>query len=344
MAGSNDHIQADILYGINPDLKVHENTMRQLYNAKGLYSRADIEDAKYNKFSRFGRIIDADGRLNDTRQYLFFVKPDLHICQPGSDGTKINAQLANSDYFQDLVARYPQVVRELQYSASASNSVFSNLLSFGVNSNLDMPGMDADTMDTPSTMYGVHYDYLMDTESSNYNPTFSLEFVDSRELELYHFFKAYAEYHIIKKTGAVTPPSKAYLQYRRLHNTMGVYKFLVDEDMETIIYYAYYWGVIPTSVPREAFSDSSFSDGLTFSINFKAAFVDDSKPTILKEFNNKMSKLVSQGKYSPIYVNAQTDDGYEGINGTLPIGAQVVQANSGRSSGRSVFKLLWYEK
>ena len=53
MAGSNDHIQADILYGINPDLKAHENTMRQLYNAKGLYSRADIEDAKYNRFSRF---------------------------------------------------------------------------------------------------------------------------------------------------------------------------------------------------------------------------------------------------------------------------------------------------
>ena len=54
-----------------------------------------------------------------------------------------------------------------------------------------------------------------------------------------------------------------------IHDQFSIYKFIVDEDMETIIYWGKYYGVYPTSLPRDAFSNSNFQDGLTFSINFK---------------------------------------------------------------------------
>ena len=283
------------------------NLQDKMFNSVGLYSSEQINKAKYNSYSRFGRVLDPHNKLNDTREYLFFVKPDLHICYnenstdvySGTDiknlgneinGLKLNPQLQDNIYFSWLLAKRPDVVKQLQHSIA--KNPFSTLLSFTVSNNLDLPSVDSTTLDTPNTIFGSNIEYLKDSETSDENPSFSLEFMDSKKLEVYHFFKAYSEYHKVRKSGMVTPPSTNYYKYKRLHNTMGVFKFLVDEDMETIRYYAYYWGVFPTNVPREAFSDPNFENGLTFTINFKAAFVEDSDPRILVHFNNLMKKVV----------------------------------------------------
>lgn len=324
---------------IQSDLYV-DNSM---FNSVGIYSKEDIEKAKYNYFSRFGRIINPYGRLNNTTEYLFFVKPDLHIVEPGNGNLILNPQLSGNNYLRDFVAKYPDVVRQLQYSAPDSNkTMFANLLSFGVNSSLDIPSIEATTMDTPSNMYGLSYEYLDSGTTSDYNPTFSLEFVDTKELELYHFFKAYAEYHKERKSGLVTPPYRNYTFKKRLHNVMGIYKFLVDEDMETIIYWAYVWGAYPTSVPREAFSDPVFQDGLTFSVNFKGAVIDDMNPGILAEFNQKMAPVIAGRNRLPI-LSSKYYDGNESvfIDGRLPVGAKVVEDVTGRN-GRPKYKLHWY--
>ena len=100
---------------------------------------------------------------------------------------------------------------------------------------------------------------------------------------------------------------------------MGVYKFIVAEDMETIIYYAYLWGLFPTSCPREAFSDPNFSDGLTFSVNFEAAFIEDMNPTILYQFNKLMLngalKGVNKDKWLPVIKQNRKSDIISGISG-----------------------------
>lgn len=301
-----------------------------IFNSAGLYSRQQIEDGRFNKYPRYARIIDPYGRLNDTRELLFFVKPDLHILKVPNEGVyqiggmenedsytangmTLNPQLDGNAYFMDLIDRHPQVINELQYSASTNinNDPFSHLLSFSVTSNLDLPSSESTTIETASTMFGTHLEYLKDSEASDENPSFSLEFQDTKYLDVYHFFKAYAEYHNARKSGLVTPPSMDYYKYRKLHNTMGIYKFLLSEDMETIIYYAYFWGVFPTSVPREAFSEPTFPDGLTFSISFKAAFMEDMNPNILWQFNKLMRPLVSDpNDFLPvIYQNRTVDTG-----------------------------------
>ena len=297
-------------------LKPQDILKDKYLNAYGLYSKADIEEARYSKYGRFGRVLDPYSRLNDTREHLFFVKPDLHICSTGTDlengygdgetikanGLTLNPQLNNNAYFRDLIERYPDVVKELQNSAGSNNKdPFSHLLSFTVNSNLDLPGSDASTLDTSNTIFGTNLEYLKDAEISDENPSFSLEFVDTKRLEVYQYFKAYSMYHIARKSGIVTPPHMDYIRYKRLHNVMGIFKFLIAEDGETIVHYSYFWGVFPTSVPREAFSNQEFNDGLTFSISFKAAFFEDSDPRILDHFNHLMLPLISDpNAYLPI--------------------------------------------
>lgn len=308
----------------------------------GIYTKEEINRAKYNNFSRFGRVLDGPGRLSNTSEYLFFVKPDLHIVEPGNQQMILNPELASNDYFIDLVRRYPEVVRELQKSAPGNNGSFGHLLSFCVNSSLDLPGIEAGTMDGPANMFGTSIEYLGDAEDSDKAPTFSLEFIDSKDLEVYHFFKAYQEYQIARKMGVVTPPERGkYTFKRKLHNVMGCYKFLVGEDMETIIYWAYFWGVMPLSAPREAFSDPNFPDGNTFSVNFKAGFVDDSKPILLQEFNRKMEPIVKGKSKIPIHeLNPDGSPNHMGtISGILPSGAYIRQTTG---PGRPKYKLEWY--
>lgn len=290
-----------------------------LFNSVGLYSKQDIEDLKFRKYSRFGKPLDFYGKMNECREYLFFVKPDLHLAIPDASSSTLdrdvykingfnrvgstrfreltmNPQLNTFPYFRYLFETHENVVKELQYSASkiGDKDPFSHLLSFACTSNLDLPGQDAQMMDTPMTPFGTSYKYLRDSEASEEAITFDLEFLDDKDLNVYNFFKAYAEYHIARKSGLITPPDSSYYKYKRLHNTMGIYKFLVAEDSETIIYWAYFWGVTPTSAPRGAFSNpSSFKEeGLSFSVSFEAAFMEDMNPVILKNFNHLQAEAM----------------------------------------------------
>ena len=293
--------------------------------ARGLYDKETINRAKYKNFSRFGRIIDPYGRLNNTREYLFFTKPDLHIADPKSSTLKLNPQLSGNGYMNDLVRLYPDVVRELQSSVSLSDDPFSHLLSFGVNSNLDLPSIEASTIDTSATAFGTSMEYITNAENSDEQISFSLEFVDSKELEIYNFFKGYQEYHIARKSGTVTPPTQAYTDKKILHNVMGIYKFLVDEDMETLIHYSYIW------------------------VSFKAGFVSDLDPIILREFNMKTKNVCSRHSFIPIHEmitntsGSKIGDPMGTVDGRLPVSAKIYESGSKHGhNGRSKYKIAWF--
>lgn len=337
---TNKYAKESMLYGANENipknLRADNMVGDDLMNSVGLYSKQDIRNARFTRFSRFGRVLDPYGRVNPGREYLFFVKPDLHICIPtggsdvynysgtstsgayvGTDGLRLNPQLDKYPYFRDLIDTHPNVVRELQYSVS-NGDPFGHLLSFSVASSLQLDSSNSRTLDNPSTMYGATYNYLMDSAGSDQGyEGISLEFIDNKELDVYHFFKAYSEYHIARKSGLVTPPHTDYYTYKRLHNTMGVYKFIVAEDMETILYYAYLWGLYPTSCPREAFSDPNFTEGLTFTVNFEAAFIEDMNPMILYQFNKLMMngalKGVNKNNWLPVVKQNRKPYYYRGV-------------------------------
>jgi len=194
-----------ILFGRNSTIpKYDKNGNRMdfsddLLNSAGIYSKKDINNARFTRFSRFGRVLDPYGKLNPGREYLFFVKPDLHICVPankplddtiykiggfskstpytGPNGMRLNPQLSNNPYFKDLIDTHPDVIKDLQVSADPNNDPFSRLLSFTVSSNLTLGSSDTSTMDNPATIFGTNYKYIQDSEASDEAFGFSLEFL-----------------------------------------------------------------------------------------------------------------------------------------------------------------------
>lgn len=289
--------------------------LQSTFRSYNFYERSGID--WYDRFSRWGCIDPYNGFTN-TKEYLFFIKPDLHICEPGT--MTLNPELVNQPYFVELLARYPDIVRSLQFSTStrqsSSANVFIPVLTNALKNNMDLPGISASTIDTASNIYGTSINYRKDGLGSDEKHTFSLEFEDTKYLEIYHFFKAYEEYHRLKSMGLITPPNTrnaavssssgiAYTNYhamRELHDQMAIYKFILDEDYETIIFVAAVYGVFPTSVPRDTFSDVKPDGGLRYTIQFEGQFVDDSNPMILQNFNRIIvENMQVPEKELPIY-------------------------------------------
>ncbi len=262
----------------------------------GLYERNDID--LFNRYYRFG-IMNPYESVSTTKEYLFFTKPDLNIFithtedvdkDSGVSLGQLNPNLSNIPFWRELVDNNIDIVRCLEDSYTKSQVMpnrFNYLLTNSCISNLSIPGLDAETIDTPNNDFGVGYSYRGSSEASNDNYEFDLEFKDNMFLDTYLYFKAYEEYETLKTHGLIAP-ALVYIQDKIIHDQFSIYKFLVGEDGETIIYYCKFFGVMPKSLPRDVFSSATFDNGLSYSISFKAAFFDDKDPQIIADFNSVM--------------------------------------------------------
>ena len=291
----------------------------------------------FNKRYRFG-FIDPYRTVSTVREYLFFTKPDLNIYKQddaGRPSSILNEYLKTRSYWTELASMHNDVIRELELSLDTSNP-FNNLLGNTVINTLEIPSTEAEMIDTPANMYGVSYTYRGSSEASDNNPTFSLEFRDTKYLPVYHFFKAYDDYETIKHHGHL-PPCVKYRRDRILYDQYSIYKFLVGDDGETILYYGKFYGVKSKSVPRDVFSNTDYSNGLSYSIDFGAAFYDDMKPFILAEFNNLYAPAWEAAKYEYNVHNIILDM----PDNRAAKAARVYRVRSNQAPGGFVYKLKW---
>lgn len=256
----------------------------------------------YDRLARFS-VLDPYNKFTYGREYLFFTKPDCHIVEPNT--MTLNPVLAGDPFFIDLLNRFPAVINQLQSSAGstsyteyAAKSPFMNLLCNSKTSTLELPGMSAGTMDGPTNMWGGTNTYRKDAWVSDENIEFSIEFEDTKNLDIYNLLKAYEMYHRYKMAGYIYPPNLAgaktnsdgvyydtYTAKKELHDVFGIYKIIVDDDYTTILYAAYVYGAYFVNVPRDAFNSvNGVVEGMKYTIDFKAFGVSDD-PTILAQFN-----------------------------------------------------------
>ena len=107
--------------------------------------------------------------------------------------------------------------------------------------------------------------------------------------------------------------------------------------MEIIVYYGKMYGVTPKSLPRDVFSSTNFDNGISYSIDFKAAFYEDMKPDILADFNKLSINLYKAQKYQITPYNSVLDHA-----DTRPAkAAYVVKESSNISPTGYVYKLKW---
>lgn len=329
--------------------------MNDILWANGLYNRQDLQ--WYKKFNRFGAL-DPYNALSGVREYLFFTKPDLHIVQ--SHTNTLNTELKNQPYFSELLNRYPDVVTQLQRSNGITNGdtgPFMTILSNSVKNTLELPGITSTTIDTPATIYGTSYNYRGWGYNSDEKIDFSLEFEDSKYLEIYNLVKAYEEYERLKKLGLVSPPDidsastdkvkrvNYYTRNKILHDQFSIYKFLVEDDGETIFYFAKLWGVFFKNVPRDSFSDVKVEGGLRYAIEFEAAFVDDMNPTIILDFAYLVNSYRTRAGAQELPIYNSSKRMIDGSWASMPYVVKVPITNdktwNGPSNMQYRYKLKW---
>lgn len=292
ISGMDDGGKSEEIKNIVPSSDNVNNTSDLLYksilHSHNIYEKNEID--LINKTYRFG-VFNQHSVATTTKEFLFFTLPDLSIFKrndPQDGGNVISGQLNNAlneyPYWREMSTYRSRLLKLLQSSAIENGDPFNHLLQNQVISNLEIPGLNAEVVDTPVNMYGVGFSYRGSSEASNDSFEFSLEFKDTKWLDVYQFFKAYEEYETLKHHGVVAP-YKQYIVDKVIHDQFSIYKFLVDEDMETLLYWAKFYGVMPKSVPREVFSNATFDNGISYSVEFKAAFFEDMTPEIIGDFN-----------------------------------------------------------
>lgn len=261
-------------------LSFNDNILENSLNNAGFFK--NLRQNIFNKFNMFG-FYDTEDRLGKTFEYVFFTKPDLFVdC----------SSLANCIEFQSARQTNPEVINELCLSRG-SYRPFSALLYNYRKSNLELPDLEAGEMETGTNMWGQNTFYRRSSTSSNKDFNFTLQFNDNKYLDVYTYFKLYDKYEEWKAYGNIDlTENSRYLNYiwnKILHNQTAIYKFIVGEDGSEIIYYAKLYGVYPKNVPSSVFGDLSEEGNLSFSINFKANFMEDMNPLIIKDFNTLSS-------------------------------------------------------
>lgn len=275
--------------------------INNLLMANAIYDRYSMNWDR--KFSRFG-VIDPHNALTATREYVFITKPDL--CLVNSNGT-IHSLIQNIPFFMDAVANYGNVIKQLQYSYSFSDGPFMAMLSNSLSSTLDLPGLSADMIDTSSNIMGTKISYRGTSYKSDEDFDFNLEFEDTRHLDIYMLFKIWDEYEKLKWSGRLAfnnEHSQRWVNYivnKVLHDQVSMYKFVVDQDGSRLVYWSRITGCVPTSVPRDAFSDMNNNDIQKITVGWKGHFVRDKDPIILSHFNTLVTSMASGKADLPLY-------------------------------------------
>lgn len=284
---------------LKSDVLSHESEMRRTMRANGIY---EPDDLKYwTTFYRLPRI-DPFNHVQGAREYVFFTKPDLPILRynDGSPDDKsksgwLSNEASQIPYFNWLYSHgyLYTVLENLCYGASDGSSgrscPFVRILSNRKTSNIDIPDIAVDELETAQNMFGSRILYPKSSISSDENIDFSVEFEDTRYLEIYNYFKTYDIARQLSWLGLL-PPKKSYIINKILYSHMSVFRFLVDDDGETIIHFSKFTGVFPKSISRSSFSEIPQSGPLKVTIGFKlSGFFEDMEPNILSDFNSLVS-------------------------------------------------------
>lgn len=310
----------------------------------------DARLTQYEKYEKFARIprIDPNSKIGYSREFIFFTKPDLQLGDKfdtemsGNEGSL--TVLNNSTIFKEANSRYSRVLDSLSYSRDR-RMPFVPLLSNYKRSNVDIPDIStSNDYETAKNILGSSMFYRGTSYESDENHDFSIEFEDTKYLEVYMWFRLYDEYERMKHYGLVPRIRDDYRTNKIIHDQMSMFKFIVGEDGESIIHYSKFTGVFPRSVPRNVFSDMPEDGILKFTVNFKATFVEDMEPLIIEDFNelsNKIRGTIGGSEGSRLGGFLPEYDGWSGEYMSRPyIQYPNVELNKGLPN-KGFYKLKW---
>ena len=184
------------------------------------------------------------------------------------------------------------------------------ILSNRKTSNMDIPDIQVEELETAINMFGTKILYPKSSMPSDEGHSFTVEFEDTRFLEVYNLFKVWDIYEQGKWLGILGPAAHLYRAssdggvgrstvyttyakhcfYKILNDHIRVFKFLVDNDGETILHMSSAIGCYVSNISRSTFSEIQDRGPLKISISFKiSGWFEDNTPSIANDFNALIS-------------------------------------------------------
>lgn len=318
----------DVIRGIGSLFEQDEDSkqlrrLAKVYNVEGpIYLKYNSKCYRYPK-------ADPYNFIDSAREYVFITKVDLPMLS--NNGTLLAPETTLFPYLHDLwnSGYKPSVFANLCYTSLDFSTVpevpiyernypFMRILSNRKTSNLNLQDINTEELESPTNLFGSKVVYPKTSALSDENMEFSLEFEDTKYLEIYHLFKTYDLYRQGKWLGIFGPGIHAenvykeneyfkgdwggngnyrkYLSYitnKILYDHMAIYRFLVASDGVTILHGVKFTGCYPKSISRSSLSELDEKGGLKITVTFKVSgWMEEDMVEIARDFDTIMYNYV----------------------------------------------------
>ncbi len=276
----------------------------------------------WTKFDRFYSV-DLERESISGRHYVFILRPDLYLIEPGSgvDGKDIvlsrESRVNRDPYFIYLAVLYPEIIASLTgdfgglgstltrtSAKAATGSGYGNAatedgtklngFSLPIHTfipyltsrveNVQLPDFILKTNTLVQPYTKYSIPYTQSGIESLTGGQVDITFREDRDLSLHKLFYAWT-YYQDKVMRDIFTPKKKYLQYNAIDYATSIYDFMVDETGENVIYWAKYTGCVPYQVPM---SDLGFNRGSdpdkNLTIQFNYFYCEHMDLDILRDF------------------------------------------------------------
>ena len=277
--------------------------LRRTLRANGIFTPDDMK--MNDAFYRFPRA-DPYNYVDGAREYLFFTKPDLPILRNKDQLISPADKVPFFNYLIQSEGYKKSVFWNLCTSHGGDKCPFMRILSNRKTSNMDIPDLQVEELETAVNMFGSKILYPKSSGASDEGVDFTVEFEDTRFAEIYNLWKTYDLYRRLKWEGLLGPTInkgrkdieqdgysafEPYVYYKILYDHFSVYKFLVESDGCTVLYGAKATGVYARSINRSAFSEIQDKGPLKVTIGFKiSGWFDDDLMSVVTDFNSLVLK------------------------------------------------------
>lgn len=227
--------------------------------------------------------------------YVFFTRPDCNVLN--NKGTSISNEVKNVPNFRYAWLHDPHLLKQL----SLDSDIYGDFMPYLSNESRSFTLKDEYiTYDSyGKSMTGHKIVYGKNNVESKTAGEFSIDYVDSRNIDVYRLHKLWTDYISNVYQGVFNPKMK-YIRARQLDYACSVYFILVAEDGETIIFWSKYTGVFPVNIPSSAYNwtNGQVLTNPSINITYQYSFKEDFNPLSLIEFNRNAG--TGEYKYVPV--------------------------------------------
>lgn len=288
------------------DYKIDTSWLREYINIvkrnSNIYIEGDenIINSFFTKFNRFN-ISYPDLTLDKTFAYVFITRPDLNILADTSKKSPLHSQVQNDPTCYYINNTRPEILQSLTKNLSSMHDFNTFLCNHA--SSFEVSDEFIKTGEMGETFTGYKIAFGKNNIESKTAGSFSIQYTDDRELNIYKMHKLWIDY-ISKVYRGEWKPKQEYRANKVLDYATSVYYILCGADGETILFWSKYYGVFPTNTPSSTLSWSKGSSlkNPEYGITYQYSFKEDFNPLSLAEFNIncKDGGFVYKNIYEPV--------------------------------------------